>query len=59
MPTPTSVHLLFKNNKDVAMGLSVTFCLGVASSYSLFHEVTSLHTSSFQRNDKTLYRKAL
>ena len=59
MPTPTSLHLLFEHNKDVEMGLSVTFCLGVASSCSIFHEVTSPHPPSFQRNDKTLYGKAL
>ena len=45
-PIPIS---LFEQNKD-----------GSVSDFLFhFHEVTSLHPPSFQRNDKTLYGKAL
>ena len=43
--------LLFKN-KDVGMGLSMTSCLVIVIFlFPFFHEVTSLHPPSFQRND--------
>ena len=42
----------FIGNKDVGMGLSMISCLGIGIFlFPSFHDATSLHPPSFQRND--------